>query len=210
MSTDIVVDAMARADLARGFSAATLHEAAGMSGALPSAIRAVAGTRVCGRAFTVSCPPAHNLWIHRAVYAAQPNDVLVVATGGGYEAGYWGEVLAHAAIARDLGGLVIDGGVRDVAALESMALPIFARGTCIRGTTKQPDGQGSLGEPIRIGDVIVSCGDLVVGDRDGVVVIAADVVADVLVRSEERESKERAIIRQINEGVKTLDIYGLT
>lgn len=209
MTVDIPVPAEQPTDLALGHSSATLHEAAGLVGALPSAIRAIGGRRVCGQAFTVSSPPGDNLWLHRAVYAAQPGDVLVVATGEGYEAGYWGEVLTYAAIARRLGGLIIDGGVRDVEAIETLPFPVFARGACIRGTAKCRDGAGSLGEPIRIGDVAVARGDLVVGDRDGVVAIAAESIADVVTRATEREDKERAIIRQINEGATTLDIYGL-
>src|SRR5882762_3542920 len=71
---------------AREFPAATIHEAAGKTGALPAAIKPVsAGFRVCGPAVTVHPPPGDNLWIHRAIYAAQPGDVLVVHVSGAYE-----------------------------------------------------------------------------------------------------------------------------
>ena len=117
--------------------AATLHEAAGRIGALPSAIKPVApDMRVAGPAFTVHIPAGDNLWIHRALYEAAPGDVLVVSTSGGIEWGYWGDILNTAAIAQGLGGLVIDGGVRDVAGLSTMSLPVFSNGICLRGTIK--------------------------------------------------------------------------
>ena len=73
--------------------AATLHEAGGCIGALPSAIKPVAASmRVCGPAVTVHSPGGDNLWIHRAIYVAQPGDVLVVHASGETEFGYWGEI----------------------------------------------------------------------------------------------------------------------
>ena len=122
-----------------GLDAATVHEAYGRRGALPSEIKPVdAGFTVCAPAFTVDCPAGDNLWIHHAVYAAQPHDVLVVHTRGEREAGYWGEILSRAAIARELSGLVIDGGVRDVERLVEIGLPVFAANVCIGGTAKDP------------------------------------------------------------------------
>jgi 4-hydroxy-4-methyl-2-oxoglutarate aldolase len=97
---------------ARNHGSATLHEAAGRIGALPSFIKPLVSTaRLCGPAFTVHGRGYDNLWIHRAVYAASAGDILVIATGQALEAGYWGEILNEAAMARHLGGLVIEGGV---------------------------------------------------------------------------------------------------
>ncbi|MCR6645394.1 MAG: RraA family protein [Terricaulis sp.] len=157
---------------ARKFGAATLHEAAGRIGALPGALQAIDPSfGVAGRAFTIHGPGGDNLWIHRALYLAQPGDILVVCTSGGHEFGYWGEILNEAAIARGLGGLVIDGGVRDVAALRRASFPVFARGHCIRGTGKDHGAIAWLNKPIQIGDVVIASGDLIVGDVDGVVAI---------------------------------------
>lgn len=95
---------------ARQFGTASLHEAAGKIGALPRAIKPMApGFRVCGPAFTVHGPGNDNLWLHRAIVAAHPGDVLVAFVSGAYDAGYWGEIMSTAATAVDLGGLVIDG-----------------------------------------------------------------------------------------------------
>ena len=116
---------------------ATLHEAGGRIGVMPSAIKPVSPTfRVCGPAVTVHSPGGDNLWLHRAIYVAQPGDVLVVHVSGEYDFGYWGEIMSCAAKARGLAGLVIDGCVRDGGILADFGLPVFARGLCIRGTGK--------------------------------------------------------------------------
>jgi 4-hydroxy-4-methyl-2-oxoglutarate aldolase len=188
---------------------ATLHEAAGRIGALPSAIKPVAtGMRVAGPAFTVQSPGGDNLWLHRAIYAAQPGDVLVVHVSGACEHGYWGEIMATAAQARDIAGLVIDGGVRDAALLEEMNFPVFSRGLCIRGTGKDFSAAGSLGHPIRIGDVAIEPGDLVVGDRDGVVAIPRNRAGEVIAAGRKREEHEAEIQKRLLAGETTMGIYG--
>lgn len=193
---------------ARKFGAATLHEAAGRIGALPGALQAIDPSfGVAGRAFTIHGPGGDNLWIHRALYLAQPGDILVVCTSGGHEFGYWGEILNEAAIARGLGGLVIDGGVRDVAALRRASFPVFARGHCIRGTGKDHGAIAWLTKPIQIGDVVIASGDLIVGDVDGVVAIPAADVARVLERSKAREDDEVEKIEKIRAGARTIDLY---
>ncbi len=191
--------------------AATVHEAYGRRGALPSAIKPVhVSSRVCGPAFTVDCPPSDNLWIHRAVYAAAPGDVLVVDVRGQTEAGYWGEILSEAALVRGLGGLVITGGVRDVDRIAALGFPVFAANVCIRGTGKEPAGDGRLGEPIRVGTVTVRPGDAVVGDADGVVVVEAGEVDAVIAAARARALEERDVLRRIRDGESTLEIFGLT
>jgi 4-hydroxy-4-methyl-2-oxoglutarate aldolase len=189
---------------------ATLHEAFGRRGALPSAIKPVDPcSEVYGPAFTVDCPPADNLWIHRAVYAADRGDVLVVDVRGHVEAGYWGEILSQAAIERGLAGLVIAGGVRDRDRLIALGFPVFAATVCIRGTGKDPAGDGVLGGPVTVGDVVVARGDLVRGDADGVVVMPAGDVPAVLAAAAERIEKERDALERLRAGESTLDIYGL-
>ena len=199
----------AQLEQAKRLGTATLHEAAGRTGALPSAIKPVSpDMRIAGPAFTVHVPPGDNLWIHHALYAAAPGDVLVVSTSGGYEWGYWGDILNTAAITQGLGGLIIDGGVRDGAALAEMPLPVFSRGICIRGTIKGYEARSWLRRPIQIGDVVIAHGDLVVGDRDGVVAIPAVIVPETLTAGEAREADEVAKIEKIKSGERTVDIYG--
>lgn len=189
-------------------STATLHEAGGQIGALPPQIKPVdASFAICGPAVTVHSPPGDNLWLHRAIALASPGDVLVVFVDGAYEFGYWGEIMSTAARARQLGGLVIDGCVRDGAILERVGFPVFARGLCIRGTGKSFTARGWINHPVVIGDVTVQAGDLVVGDTDGVVVIPRANVAKTLDASLARETKEEQIMEKLRAGSTTIDLY---
>ena len=196
-------------DTARALGAATMHEAAGRIGALPSAIKPVSKhMKVAGPAFTVHVPAGDNLWIHRAIYQAAPGSVLVVYTSGGLEYGYWGDILTSAALQQGLAGLVIDGGVRDSDNLETMGFPVFSNGICIRGTIKDYDGTSWVGEPVLFGDVIIKQGDLIVGDRDGVAAIPRECVKDAIEKGLAREADEEAKTKRINDGERTIDIYG--
>jgi 4-hydroxy-4-methyl-2-oxoglutarate aldolase len=208
-SVRVDIDRPSAADVkAAEYSTATLHEAAGKVGALPAAIKPVSPSmRVSGAVVTVSCPPGDNLRIHHAIYVAQPGDVLVVDVGGGHEYGYWGEIMTVAARARGLAGIVIDGCVRDGDRLAEIGFPVFARGLCIRGTAKDPT-KGSVNHPIRLADVDISPGDLVVGDCDGVVIIPRARIGEVTAASHQRESAEAGIIEQLRNGARTIDLYG--
>jgi 4-hydroxy-4-methyl-2-oxoglutarate aldolase len=192
------------------FGAATLHEASGKVGALPSVIQCqTPGMHVAGRAVPVHGPPGDNLWLHRAVYECQPGDVIVATFNDAYEAGYWGELLSWAGQIRQLAGVVIDGCIRDVGRLGAIGLPVFARGTCIRATTKHAHGLGSINEPICIGDVTVHAGDYMVGDADGVVVIAGARLDDVIRLAGERDRYEFNVIAALRNGATTLETLGL-
>lgn len=191
------------------FGTATLHEAAGKIGALPSAIKPMApGFRLAGPAFTVHGPGSDNLWLHRAIALARPGDVLVAYAGGVFEAGYWGEIMSTAALAMNLGGLVMDGCVRDGDILPKVGFPIFARGLCIRGTGKDFSAYGALAKALTIGDISVEPGDLVVGDTDGVVVIPRARADDVNKAAAAREAKEADVMAKLRQGANTLDLYG--
>jgi 4-hydroxy-4-methyl-2-oxoglutarate aldolase len=193
-------------------SASTAHEAAGRIGALPSQIRPRHPSfRICASAFPVRCPAGDNLWLHRAVYAAQAGQALVVeVTGGdGTDFGYWGEILSVAATERGLAGLVITGGVRDIDQLAQVGFPVFSTAVALRGTVKDPASAGQLGEPVRIGAVQVHDGDLVIADCDGVVVLPAADASAALAAAATREAKERDVLTRLRAGASTLEIYGL-
>jgi 4-hydroxy-4-methyl-2-oxoglutarate aldolase len=194
---------------AAAFPSSTLHEAAGKIGALPSLIKPMAPSfKICGPAVTVHSPGGDNLWLHRGICAAKPGDVLVVYVSDHYEAGYWGEVMSTAAKARGLNGLVIDGSVRDGELLEGKGFPVFARGLCIRGTGKDFDARGWINAPVLFGDVVIRAGDLVVGDTDGVVVIPQARIAQTLEAAQQREEFEADIMRRLEAGENTLDLFG--
>lgn len=187
---------------------ASIHEAAGRIGALPSHIKPLCSAmRLAGPALPVLCPAGDNLWIHRALLNANPGDVLIVDCGDGDEYGYWGEIMATAATASGIAGLVITGGVRDSLALIELGLPTFAGRICIRGTGKDSSGKGSVGDAITIGAVEVRRGDLVVGDADGVLVLSQDVAAWAVPAARERDLREIDILERVRAGEPTLEVY---
>ncbi|MEM8861298.1 MAG: 4-carboxy-4-hydroxy-2-oxoadipate aldolase/oxaloacetate decarboxylase [Chloroflexota bacterium] len=189
------------------FGTATIHEALGKIGALPSGIKPLnASSRICGPAVTVHTMPRDNLVLHRAIAMAEAGSVIIAHCSGFYEAGYWGDLMGTAAQVRQLEGLVIDGCVRDAAELDEMGFPVFCRGLCIHGTTKF--GKGTINEPIAIGDVPIQAGDIVVGDRDGVVIVPKDRIAEAIEMSAEREAKEEEVRNQLKAGKTSLEIYG--
>lgn len=197
-------------DDVRALSSASLHEAAGRIGALPSNIKPIDRRMVLhGPALPVRCPAGDNLWIHRAMAQAAEGDVLVVDCGLGSEFGYWGEIMGTSAKALGIAGLVITGGVRDVLALRALGLPTFSASVCIQGTAKDPDDAGAVGEDICIGAVTIRRGDLVVGDADGVLVLSPDAAARAVPIAHERDAGEAIILDQVRAGALTLDVYNL-
>jgi 4-hydroxy-4-methyl-2-oxoglutarate aldolase len=186
----------------------TLCEASGLPCALDYSIRPVwRGAAVAGPAYPLRCAPGDNLAIHIAVDAVPPGHVLVVDASG-YVAGYWGEVLTVAAEARGITGIIIDGGLRDIDALERRKFPAFARGIGMRGTVKFH--APSVGEPIVIAGVAIAPGDLVVADTDGVLAIPQAHVARTLEGARKRTDKETVTMKRLLAGETTLELLGLT
>lgn len=182
----------------------------GESGALllPPRVRAAwQGAELAAPAFPVRCTPGDNLAIHVAVAEAPAGSALVVDVGDEPARGYWGEVLTTAAQAGSLAGLVIDGGVRDVARLEALGFPVFATMVALRGATKQ--AAGSAGIAVDVAGAPVSPGDWVVGDADGVVVVPAGAVEDVVARAGERAAKEARLFEALRGGATTMELLGL-
>ena len=87
-------------------------------------------------------------------------------------------------------------------------MPVFSAGLCIRGTGKNKEVYGAINIPIRIGEIWVFPGDLVVGDRDGVVVVPQARIAEVTEKSKAREEKEAITISKLKKGERTVDMYG--
>ena len=189
------------------FSAATIHEALGKYGNLPSAIKSISSTmKVCGPAYTVKTMPGDNMLLHRAYAYAKPGDVIIANCSGFYEAGYWGDLMSLGAKTKGINGLVIDGCVRDANDIEAMGFSVFSRGLCILGTSNH--GDGFLNQPILIGDVLINPGDIIIGDRDGVVVVPQNRITEAIEKSAAREAKEENVRRQLREGKTSLQIYG--
>jgi 4-hydroxy-4-methyl-2-oxoglutarate aldolase len=192
----------------RDLGAATVHEASGRKGAVDSAIKPIAkGMRLCGPAFTVQCHPGDNLMLHKALERAQPGDVLVATVGGSYDSGYWGGLMNTSGLARHLGGLAIDGCVRDSAELVQMGFPILCRGFSIRGTVKNV--LGLINHPTIFGGVLVRPGDLILGDDDGLVVVERAEIGAVLEKSRKRVEAEIKKAEQLRAGISSVELNKL-
>lgn len=185
--------------------AATLGETGGRP-MDPRVHAAWRGAVVSGPAFPVVCSPTDNLGIHAAVAEAPAGSVLVAQVDGPPR-GYWGEVLTTAAQARSIAGLVIDGGVRDLDALEALQFPVFATMIALRGATK--DQPARIGTTARVGDVDVERDDWIVGDADGVVVIPRAELDAVLDGGRARAAKEQQLFAALKAGKTTIELLDL-
>jgi 4-hydroxy-4-methyl-2-oxoglutarate aldolase len=191
----------------RELDAATVHEAAGRTGQLEPRVRPLqAGVLIAGRAVTAECHPGDNLALHHALLEAQPGDVLVGAARG-HVAGYWGEIMAVAAQARGIAGLVVDGGCRDTAALRARGFPVWSAGISVHGCVKVTPGR--VQEPVVVAGVLVAPGDYVIADDDGVVVVEQDRIGEVLDAADARSGKEADIMRRLTGGETTVELMNL-
>src|SRR5262249_40916221 len=136
------------------------------------------GGRLVGTAFTVRTRPGDNLAIHEALALAGTGDVIVVDGGADDTRALVGEIMKTIAEYGGIAGFVIDGAIRDAAAFGASDFPCFARAAIHRGPYK--NGPGEINVPVSIGGCVVSPGDLVVGDGDGVVAFAASVAEPVI------------------------------
>lgn len=148
-------------------------------------------TVLCGPAVTVRVRPGDNLMIHKALMMVQPGDVLVIDGGGDVSQALVGGLMRTTCVARKLGGLVIDGAVRDLCEWAEEGMPIFARAHTHRGPSK--DGPGEINIPIACAGMAVMPGDLIVGDADGVIAIPAGEAEEILKRSRAHLEKEARI-----------------
>ncbi|MDB5506362.1 MAG: S-adenosylmethionine: 2-demethylmenaquinone methyltransferase protein [Devosia sp.] len=194
------------ADLIAGvgkYSTATIHEAQGRLGALDSRIKPVKqGVHIFGPAITAQCHVGDNLMIFEAINLAQPGDVLVISAGNHAEQGGFGDVLASACRGRGIVGLVIDAGVRDGRGLRQSGFPVFSLGLSIKGTAKET--LGTINHPVVVGGELITPGDIIVGDDDGVVVVRKD-PAELALACEAREVAEAAMIEKHLRGELTFD-----
>jgi 4-hydroxy-4-methyl-2-oxoglutarate aldolase len=182
---------------------ATVYEASGRKGFVNPKIKPIfRGMKLCGPAFTVQTAPGDNLMLHKALEKAQEGDIIVATVGDEYEYGYWGDLMATQAKAKKLGGLAIDGCVRDSEEIIEMGFPIFSRGLAIRGTVKA--SLGLINYPINFGGNGINPGDLILGDDDGIVVVKFQDCQEVLAKSKERIQKEEVKAKALMDGITSV------
>jgi 4-hydroxy-4-methyl-2-oxoglutarate aldolase len=188
----------------RGASTSFIVDAMGGSGALDWRIRPIVGNSLFGVALTCDCGPNDNLALIAACGESQPGDVLVAATGGFAGAAVTGDLLLGVARNRGVVGLVTDGLVRDLADLEALNLPVYAMGVSPNSPGKR--GPGAVGLPIICGGCAIAAGDVVVGDRDGIVVVPRARLAETLANFVQVKAAEAALLKRVRAGLTDLPV----
>lgn len=182
----------------RGLASSNVADAMGRFGFMDSGIRSRSGLPLCGLAVTVQCRPADNLMVHKALQVAAPGDIVVVSTCGNTTSAVFGELMCHTAAAAKLGGIVVDGAIRDVDGITRLRMPAFSRTVCPGSCDK--DGPGEINVPISCGGTVVSPGDIIVGDDDGIAVVPRDSAGQVIELVLQLMDREKKRIAEIGAG----------
>lgn len=175
----------------------------GLSGWMDYLLPVQPGVRIAGRAFTVKLAPKRGIGgskenFYSLIRRAEPGDILVIEALGS-DAWILGENTVHAAEYRGLGGMVLDGRVRDVAEIRKIALPVFSRGAAVRPHSPFLE-LVDYGVPIRCAGAQVRPGDIIVGDEDGAVVVPAERLEEVVVQVRDLEVLEKEQEEVIKKG----------
>ena len=162
------------------------------------AIRPYNDNPLAGPAFTVKVRPGDNLMLHKALDLAAPGDIIVVDGQGDMSNALIGELMVSWAVKRGLGGIIIDGAIRDVNRLRTVGIPVYAAGVTPAGPYKE--GPGEINFPVVCGGVVVNPGDIIVGDADGVVVINPGDARSVLEKASAKSRDELQTLLDIENG----------
>ena len=154
------------------------------------------GGTMAGPAFTVKCRPGDNLMLHKALDLAQPGDIVVCDGGGDLTNALTGELMMAHALKRGLGGVVINGSIRDSKELRTGSFPVYAAGVTHRGPYK--DGPGEINVTVAFDGMVINPGDLVIGDEDGLLCVPLAEAEKILAATQAKhaaEEKQMAAIR---------------
>ena len=144
--------------------------------------------QLLGTAITVKAPIGDNLMFHQALDMALPGDIIVVDGGSGNNRSLAGEIMLRFACQKGLAGVVVDGCLRDLDGIETLSMPVYAKGITPQGPFK--NGPGEINVPIAVGGQVVFPGDILVGDRDGIVVIRPQDAEEIAIVAREKKAKE--------------------
>lgn len=162
---------------------------------------------ICGPAVTCACAPDDNLALHLALYRAAPGSVIVCHADEPGRTGLFGELMATDALRRGLGGLVVDGTVRDLDDLDRLGFPVLCRGAAPAQSAKRR--VGSVDRPVTVGGVVVGPGAQIVADRDGALVVDRDLWPSVRDDALALAGHEDVVLRRISQGERLAEILGL-
>jgi 4-hydroxy-4-methyl-2-oxoglutarate aldolase len=194
---------------AREVTVSDLHEAMGVAkaraGLMSPRMRALnRGLRIAGPAVTAYCAPGDNLMMHRALYLAQPGDVLVVVCASETSGAQWGDLAARYAMQKGLAGLVVHGCIRDSDTLEELRFPVWT--TTISPIRPEKRGHGLVNAPVCCDGVVVNPGDLIAADGDGVLCVPRDDAEEAVAGARARMIREDAIADAVRGGASLWEL----
>jgi 3-hexulose-6-phosphate synthase/6-phospho-3-hexuloisomerase len=158
-------------------------------------------TKMIGQAITVRTYPGDWAKTVEAIDRAEKGNIIVIDSGGVGPA-VWGELATHSAIQKKLGGVVVNGAVRDSSEIRKLRFPTFAK--LVMPNAGEPKGFGEIGIPLNISGITINNGDWIVGDSDGLIVIPRREAKKMANHAMDWLEKENRIREEISQGKTSL------